>query len=488
VEVGLFTAIATAPDKCMTNDEIREVLELHPRATPDFTDCLVSLSLLERQGDETETARYYNAPEAALFLDKTRDSYIGKPLEVASSKWFRMWADHPSMLKDKARGTDKLQAVIDACNREARVKLFYTGRVGSTGLTAEEKKLSPEALFELGFGFWNSRILLTAVEWHLFTMIEASEKRCMSSKKIQMALDLRPSTTEEFLDALVEMKMLESYEKRKDERVRKYYRNTPAGAMFLDCAKKEYVGGAMEMHSRQLYCFVAGLLDSLKTGESQSGCNTAKPYWKKADETPAIMEDHITGMRGWSHGPLDVFARSDDIVDFSKFSSMCDVGGASGQLACYVAQSHSHIDAITADLPSVLPHAKHWTQVHGCADRVTPIVLDFHSDPFPKADLITMATTLLDWNLSTKKQLIRKAYDALPDDGVFVCIDVMIDDDRRTDTMAMCVSLMMLVLFGSNGGFTFTGKDIAQWCEDEGFKSTQVFHLMGPNSAIVAYK
>jgi Dimerisation domain len=164
VELGLFTAIAAAPGKCMTNEEIRDVFELHPRATPDFTDCLVSVNMLEREGNDPESARYFNTPETALFLDKARDSYVGKSLELASKKWFRVWADHPTLLKDKMRGTEKLREVIDSCNRQARVKIFYSGRVGGSGIRPDEKALSPEAIFDLGFGFWSSRILLTALE------------------------------------------------------------------------------------------------------------------------------------------------------------------------------------------------------------------------------------------------------------------------------------------------------------------------------------
>jgi DNA-binding PadR family transcriptional regulator len=310
----------------------------------------------------------------------------------------------------------------------------------------------------------------------------------MSTGRIRQALDLCHSTAEEFLDSLVDLDMLESFVKEKDGRSRKYYRNTPAGVSFLDCKKPEYVGGAHELHSRRIYGHWANLLDSLRTGESQTDYSTAREYWERITQDPSSLEDIVSGMRGISHGPLEVFARGDPMIDFSKYNSLCDLGGASGQLACYVAQSHPHIRAVTTDLPPMLPHAQRWIERHGCTGQVVPVIHDFGVEELPEADIITMAMVLNSLNLAKKKELIRRAYDALPDGGVFVSIETIIDDERRLNTDGLCTSLLMLVIYSSNAGFEFTGKDITGWCKEAGFKRTEVFHLMGPTSAAISYK
>jgi DNA-binding MarR family transcriptional regulator len=492
VEIELFTKLASAPGASMTNSEIREVFEFHPRSTPDFTDCLVSLNMLQRVGDDPATARYFNTPESALFLDKQRDSYIGKTLETASKNWYRDWADHPTLLKNKSRKTDKLQEVIKGCNQDARVKLFYSGRVGSTGLSPDERNLSPKDIFELGFGFWNSRILLTAVEWRLFTMIEAAPKHRMSLSKIEKALDLRKSTAEEFLDALVQLEMLESTMKRTpDGEPKKYYKNTAAGRRYLDRNKPQYVGGAFEMYSARVYRFFADLLYALQTGECQSEpkyCPEGTNIFTLMQKNPEMLEEFMSAMIGMSQGAFEAFSQGRKAVDFSRYNTLCDIGGASGQLACYVTQAHPHIKAVTTDLPAVIPIAERWIERHGCTDRVTPIANDFFVDDFPKADIITMAMILHDWNLSRKKQLIRKAYEALPEGGVLVSIETVIDNERRKNKNGLCMSLHMLIEFGADGGFDFTGNDFDAWCKEAGFRRTEVVHLMGPTSAAIAYK
>src|SRR5688572_3480697 len=73
VELGLFTRLG--PDG-MTGDQLADVLGLHMRAVPDFPDALVSLGLLEREGDGP-TAVYRNTEATGAFLDKGNPMYIG---------------------------------------------------------------------------------------------------------------------------------------------------------------------------------------------------------------------------------------------------------------------------------------------------------------------------------------------------------------------------------------------------------------------------
>jgi hypothetical protein len=97
-----------------------------------------------------------------------------------------------------------------------------------------------------------------------------------------------------------------------------------------------------------------------------------------------------------------------------------------------------------------------------------------------------MGMILHDWNLEKKQQLVRKAYDALPEGGAFVVIENLIDDARRENAFGLMMSLNMLIEFGE--AFDFTFADFAGWCRDAGFRTFEVIPLGGPASAGVAYK
>ncbi len=90
VELGLFTQLAARGPS--TGPEIEQALGLHPRATYDFLDGLLSLGLLTREGSGP-SGRYANTPETDAFLDKAKPGYLGGILEMQNVRAYRFWAD-----------------------------------------------------------------------------------------------------------------------------------------------------------------------------------------------------------------------------------------------------------------------------------------------------------------------------------------------------------------------------------------------------------
>jgi trans-aconitate methyltransferase len=198
---------------------------------------------------------------------------------------------------------------------------------------------------------------------------------------------------------------------------------------------------------------------------------------------PARLEQFMNAMAGISLGNCQVLA---DRFDFSKYKTVCDVGGATGQLCTILARRHPHLRCTTLDLPVVAPIAEKTIATAGLSDRVATASVDFFVDALPGADVITMGMVLHDWNLDQKMHLIRSAYDALPDGGALIVIENLIDDARRENAFGLMMSLNMLIEFGD--AFDFTGSDLAGWCREAGFREVEILPLTGPASAGVAYK
>ena len=68
-----------------------------------------------------------------------------------------------------------------------------------------------------------------------------------------------------------------------------------------------------------------------------------------------------------------------------------------------------------------------------------------------------MGNILHDWNEDGKRKLIAKAYAALPKGGALIAIENVIDDARRQNAFELLMSLNMLIEFGADGGFEYTG-------------------------------
>ena len=337
--------------------------------------------------------------------------------------------------------------------------------------------VDPSHILQIGSGFWPSKVLLSAVELELFTQLGSE---AFTGEEIGDRLGLHPRAIWDFLDGLVALGLLD---REGDGRTARY-RNTPDTAVFLDKNSPEYIGGVLEMFNARLFRFWADLTDALKTGEPQNEVkHTGKPMFDELYADPARLEQFMGAMTGISLGNFRALA---DKFDFSAFQTLCDVGGATGQLSLIVAGRHPHLRCTSFDLPVVEPIAKKAIAAAGLADRVATASGDFFTDPLPKADVITMGMILHDWNLDRKMQLITSAYNALTDGGAFVVIENLIDDARRENVFGLMMSLNMLIEFGD--AFDFTGADFTDWCTQVGFKKVEVVPLAGPASAAIAYK
>jgi predicted O-methyltransferase YrrM len=330
---------------------------------------------------------------------------------------------------------------------------------------------------QVGMGFWASKTLLSAVELELFTELGSDG---MTGPQIAEALELDARAIPDFPDALVALELLDREGEGGDAR----YRNTPATAVFLDKASPAYIGGILEMSNARLYRFWGDLTEALKTGKPQNEIkHTGKPVFEELYSEPDRLEQFMNAMAGISLGPFSALAEK---FDFSKYKTLCDVGGATGQLSIIVANRHPHMRCTSFDLPVVEPIAKRTIEGAGLSERVTAVGGDFFVDPLPKADVITMGLILHDWDLEGKMRLIKAAYDALPEGGAFIIIENLIDDARRENAFGLLMSLNMLIEFGD--AFDYTGADAAGWCKQVGFKQTEVVPLAGPASASIAYK
>lgn len=347
--------------------------------------------------------------------------------------------------------------------------------VAAVALSAEA--VTPQKILETGFAFWPSKVLLTAVELDVFTTLGP---RSMSAAELRRVLGLHPRGIFDFFDTLVALGFLE----RDGDGPPAKYRNTPATARYLDRSQPDYVGGMLEMLNVRLFGYWNDLGAALKTGQPQNELKHSRaPMFETLYSDPARLEQFMSAMRGISAPNFQALVEK---VDFTKYRTLCDVGGATGLLASLVARRHPHLKCLSFDLPEVEPIARCWIEKDGMSDRVTAVSGNFLRDPLPRADVITMGMILHDWNLDMKKHLVRLAYDALPPDGAFIAVENIIDDARRENAFGMMMSLNMLIEFGD--AFDFTGADFWNWCREAGFKRYEVVHLAGPCSAAIAYK
>jgi hypothetical protein len=342
---------------------------------------------------------------------------------------------------------------------------------------APHVELNPGHIMQTATAFWASKVLLTAVEFDLFT---ALGDKAMTAEELGKQLSIHPRGTYDFFDALVAAGFLE----REGDSAQAKYRNTPNTHAFLNKHSPMYIGGLPEMLNARLFGFWNNLGDALKTGQPQNEArHNGKPLFEELYADQARLGQFLDAMTGFQAAN---FQRLAEKFHFENYHSVTDMGGALGLLSRMLANRHPHLSFNSFDLPPVAPLAQQHIDAAGLRDRITVLAGDFFVDDFPKADVITMGNILHDWNLEQKKQLISKAYAALPEGGAFIAIENLIDDARRENLFGLLMSLNMLIETGD--GFDYSSKDFREWCSEAGFSRFDVIHLAGPTFAAIAYK
>ena len=334
------------------------------------------------------------------------------------------------------------------------------------------QEITPDAIMQLGFGYWGSKTLLSAVELGLFTELARGP---LALDDIRGRLKLHERSVRDFLDALVALGMLQRDQGR--------YANTPATDLYLDRTKPTYMGGMLEMMSARLFRFWADLTEGLKTGQPQNEAKHGGDIFDTLYSDPGRLEQFLSAMTGLSLGIAHAMAVK---FPWSQYQSFVDIGVAQGGLPVVLAQTHKHLIGVGADLPVVGPIFEKYVASHGLQDRLKFAKLDFFDEPLPKADVVIMGHILHDWDLPTKKMLVGKAYHALPANGALIVFEAIIDDERRNNAFGLLMSLNMLI--ETRGGFDYTGADCTTWMREAGFRKTRVEHLSGPDSMVIGVK
>ncbi|MCC3774456.1 acetylserotonin O-methyltransferase [Streptomyces sp. UNOB3_S3] len=332
---------------------------------------------------------------------------------------------------------------------------------------------SPDALLRIASGFMTSKVLLTATTLGLFTELA---DRPLTADELRARLSLHPRSTHDFLDTLVALGLL--------ERVDGTYANTPATARYLVRGNPTYLGALLEMSDARMYEIWGRLETALRTGEPQNEIKSGdEDMYATLYADPERLASFQQAMTGLSMGSVLALV---DAVDWSPYRTVADIGCAEGFLLTELLRRHPHLRGTGFDLAVAAPGFQRRLAESGLADRLVFRTGDFFTEPLPQADVLIFGHVLSNWALPIPRTLLRKAHEALPDGGIVVIYETLLDDDRRENVDGLLMSLTMLL--ETPGGFEYTGADCRGWLADAGFRESHVRHLAGPESMVIGRK
>jgi len=334
---------------------------------------------------------------------------------------------------------------------------------------------SPQDIITDGMAFWSSRLILTAVERGVFTMLAQGP---LSAHELVDRLGWHPRAATTALDALVSGGLL-----RRDRAGR--YANTLRASMFLDREKSSYIGGLMELSSTRLYDLWSGLDDLLRTGlpvaEEERGENE---FFDVLYRDPVALKTFLSGMTGISTGEVTLLAAR---FPWKRFTTFADVGCAQGALPVRVALTNPHLRGTGFDLPVVEPIFTDYVKSFGLDDRLDFVAGDFFTGDLPSADVISFGHVFHGQSHEQRRELVAKAREALPAGGALIVYDAMTTSGRSTNRYHSLLSSLNIML-ETRDGYESTTTDCSDLLRANGFSRVKVRHLIGPTSMVYGLK
>lgn len=272
----------------------------------------------------------------------------------------------------------------------------------------------PKPVLELIDAFRKSKTMFTAVKLGIFD----------GERPQGAAMD-------RLLDACVGLELLE---KRGDA-----YVNTPVADEYLTRTSPRTLSGYIRYSNDALYRLWEHLDDAVIEGTNRwpRTFGTEGGLFTHFFRTPEARRDFLMGMNGFGRISSPAVAAA---FDLSRFTSLVDLGGATGHLALAVCETYPEMNATVFDLPQVVEFAAEFV-----GGRVALVPGDFFTDPLPAGDLYAVGRILHDWSEPKIATLLAKIYAALPEGGGLLIAEKLLNEDRSGKLATHLQSLNMLV-------------------------------------------
>jgi len=308
---------------------------------------------------------------------------------------------------------------------------------------------SPEEIRELANAFRESRVLLSAIELKIFTILF---HHMMSSDEVSRGINADSRATDRLMNALCGMGLL--------KKVKGKFYNSELSSKYLVEGKPEFMGNLY--HTNNLWNSWSHLTDSIVKGSSFKGDQNKveKENW---------VESFIGAMhyRGVNQGKILAM-----MIDLTNVKKLLDVGGGSAAFSMEIVKKNPSITATVLDLPHVIPLTKRYVDEAGLTEKFDFIKGDYLTKDFESPfDLILLSAIVHINSYEQNKMLIKKCADALNANGMIIINDFIMNDDRTRPYHGALFSLNMLV--GTANGDTFTESEMRQWFEAAGISKIE---------------
>jgi SAM-dependent methyltransferase len=287
-------------------------------------------------------------------------------------------------------------------------------------------------------GFMAARILLSAIELDLFTVLGKGAK---TAKEVARLTRTRPEPMARLLNALVGLKILT---KKKG-----IYRNTPGAVRHLMQNSPEPLRDIMR-HRTYMWRTWSELTHVVKTGKV--------PARKKT----ADREDSF--IRGMANIAAVSAKETMGVVkkELKTATRFLDVGGGPGVYACEFAKGNPGLRATVLDLPGPLKIARETIKRYSLQDRVRVKAADvLKTKSFGRGyDMVLLSNVIHTFKRPAARSVVERAGRALKNGGHLIIKEFYIQREGTAPRFSALFSINMLV---ADAGDCFSRSEVEAW-------------------------
>jgi 2-polyprenyl-3-methyl-5-hydroxy-6-metoxy-1,4-benzoquinol methylase len=307
---------------------------------------------------------------------------------------------------------------------------------------------TPGDIMQIANGFRMSRVLLTAYELGLFTVLGDGSK---TSGETAKALKTDPRATDRLMNALTAIGLLQ---KKGDK-----FSNAKVTSEYLVEGKPKYMGGMG--HIVNLWDTWSTMTEAVREGTTvlmRGHVNDRQPDW---------LESFIAAMHTRARDQAPKIASA---IDLTNVSSLLDVGGGSGAFSFAFVRAKKGLKVTVFDLPNVVVLTKKYIEMEGLGDFVNTANGDYLTDDLGSGyDLVFLSAIIHSNSPDENKMLFKKCENALNKGRQLVVLDHIMSEDRTEPVMGALFALNMLV--GTPHGDTYTESEIESWMKEAGLSN-----------------
>jgi len=308
-----------------------------------------------------------------------------------------------------------------------------------------------DAILAIARNFWECRILLTAAELDLFTLLA---RTTLTAEEVARRIGGDPRAVTILLDALAAMELLAKRDGR--------YACPPEVAVHLASDSPQSVL-PMVLHSASLWRRWSELTGVVR-GDPEARAR-AQGARDEAAERAFIGAMHVVS------GPRAATLVS--IVKPGSAQALLDIGGASGTYTIAFLQACPRMRATLFDRPTVVGLARERLAAAGLLERAALVGGDFYRDELPRGHDLALLSAIIHQNSPAQnEELYRKVRRALVPGGRLIIRDHVMSSDRTDPRDGAIFAINMLV--GTEGGGTYTLAEIESGLTAAGFERVRL--------------